>query len=157
MEDQKLQGSRMVTEIPGFWGFLVIFSLAGDTAVIRSTRHTILKPIIILNPSSTTTTRSTIMRLCITTSQSTTITNARPGMVTAWAMEADIMADTTEDMDMAIMDIIPTVIITRSIVITMDMVMFTVTDMNLTINRIDVAKFVCISLRLVQIKEDRQI
>merc|ERR1712170_196549 len=97
----------------------------------------------------TTTTRSTIMRLCITTSQSTTITNARPGMVTAWAMEADIMADTTEDMDMAIMDIIPTVIITRSIVITMDMVMFTVTDMNLTINRIDVAKFVCISLRLV--------
>ena len=133
----------MVTEIPGFWVFLVIFSLARDTAIIRNTRPTILKPIIIMNPSSTTTNRSTIMSLCITTSQFITITNARPGMVTAWGMEADIMADTTEDMDMAIMDIIHTVIITRSIVITMDMVMFTVTDMNLTINRIDVAK-VCL-------------
>ena len=54
-------------------------------------------------------------------------------MVMVWGMEADIMGDTMADMDVVIMDIIPTVTITKSIVITMDMVMFTVMDMNLTI------------------------
>ena len=48
------------------------------------------------------------------------------------------MEDTMVDMDAVIMDIIPTVTIIKNIVITMDMVMFTVMDMNLTINRIDV-------------------
>ena len=52
-----------------------------------------------------------------------------------WGMEADIMEDTMADMDVVIMDIILTVTIIKSIVITMDMVMFTVMDMNLTINR----------------------
>ena len=133
----------MVNEIPGFWVFWVIFSLARDTAIIRNTRLIIPKPIIIMNPFIIMNPSSTITSLSITMSQSTIITNVRPGMVTAWGMEADITADTTGDMDMAIMDIIHTVIITRSIVITMDMVMSTVTDMNLTINRMDVAK-VCL-------------
>merc|ERR1719288_84092 len=64
-----------------------------------------------------------------------TITSERRGMVMAWGMEVAIMEDTMVDMDVVIMDIIPTVTITKSIVITMDMVMFTVMDMNLTINR----------------------
>ena len=142
-------GLRMVNEIPGFWVFWEIFSLARDTAIIRNTRLTILKPIIIMNPSSTIMSLSTITSLSIITSVSITITNARPGMVTAWVMEADITADTTGDMDMAIMDIIHTVTIIRSIVITMDMVMSTVTDMNLTINRMDIDK-VCLSSSLAR-------
>merc|ERR1719350_2641928 len=59
-------------------------------------------------------------------------------MVMAWDMEADIMGHTMADTDVVIMDIIPTVTIIKNIVITMDMVMFTVMDMNLTINRTDV-------------------
>merc|ERR1712066_238087 len=53
-----------------------------------------------------------------------TITSERQGMVMAWGMEVDIMEATMADMDVVIMDIIPTVTITKNIVITMDMVMF---------------------------------
>merc|ERR1739842_207017 len=111
----------MVTGIPGFLGFLEIFSLAGDMVTNRNTISILLNHILIV-------TLSTIINLC-------TITSERRDMVMVWGMEADIMGDTMADMDAVIMDIILTVTITKSIVITMDMVMFIVMDMNLTINR----------------------
>merc|ERR1712066_1025423 len=80
-----------------------------------------------------------------------TITSERQGMVMAWGMEVDIMEATMADMDVVIMDIIPTVTITKNIVITMDMVMFTVMDMNLTINRTDVTTVLI--LRFIKSRE----
>ena len=141
LEDQRLRGLGllMATEIPGFWVSWVISSLAGDTVIKRNIGSTILLQLITIMNPYTITSLSTIMSLSITMNLSTIIiTRERPGMVMVWGMEGDIMEDTMVDMEVYITDIIPTVIISKSIVITMDMVMYTVTDMNLTINRIDV-------------------
>ena len=145
----------MVNAIPGFLGFLVILSLVGDIVTNRNTISIFLNHIIIMIVS-------TIMNLSITMNLSImnlfttiilfTITSERRGMVMAWAMEVDIMEDTMADMDAVIMDFIPTVTITKNIVITMDMVMFTVMDMNLTINRTDVTT-VTIILQFIKSRE----
>ena len=150
----------MVNAIPGFLGFLVILSLVGDIVTNRNTISILLNHIIIMI-------MSTILSLSTTMNLSTmnlftiiilsimvlsTITSERRGMVMAWGMEVDIMEDTMADTDVVIMDIIPTVTIIKNIVITMDMVMFTVMDMNLTINRTDVTT-VTIILQFIKSRE----
>ena len=152
----------MVNGIPGFLGFLVIFSLAGDM-VNKNTLYILLHHIIIMIVSITMNLSTIIILFTMNLSTMnlstmnpsiiilSTITSERRGMVMVWGMEVDIMGDTMVDMDMVIMDIIPTVTITKNIVITMDMVMFTVMDMNLTINKTDVTTVLI--LRFIKSRE----
>ena len=152
----------MVNGIPGFLGFLVIFSLAGDM-VNKNTLYILLHHIIIMIVSITMNLSTIIILFTMNLSTMnlstmnpsiiilSTITSERRGMVMVWGMEVDIMGDTMVDMDVVIMDIIPTVTITKNIVITMDMVMFTVMDMNLTINKTDVTTVLI--LRFIKSRE----